>query len=358
MIIRNIKVSQFRNYSQCHAEFSPKLNWIYGANGQGKTNLVEAVHYVCHLDSFRTRKLSQLLKTDHREAILQAQIEQKNVLHAVRILISKKGRQVYLDHSLYRQASEYIRSFMALVFTPDDVNLFRNVPHERRKFFNRILSFTDPTYFKQLQEYTKILAQKNSLLKERNASQIPLWNEMLAKSGSKLMFHRKKFMEQVNEQLSYIFNGLSGRSESLNLVYAPSINLEEINQEIFLKQLEKSLARELQYGYAIIGPHRDDYYLMMDEKTDKDFFSQGEFRITNLSLKMTVNQLFYLKYQFYPVLIFDDLFSELDEQVIQQVFKYFESLDNQIFITSTTAPTFSLSGNLFHVVNGQLVCKS
>ena len=355
MIIRSIEVSQFRNYSRCTADFSADLNWIYGANGQGKTNLVEAVHYLCNLESFRTKKPAQLLQENKSEAVIQAQLERQKVQHQVRIKVSKKGRQVVLDHSPSHRVSEYILSFMALSFTPEDVNLFRNVPQERRKFFNRIMTFVDPVYFKNLQDYTKIIAQKNSLLRQGLTDQIPLWNEMLAGSAIKIMQQRSNFVEQMNLHLHELFMELSGRSEKLTLVYKTSLNSTNMDEKNCLLQLEKSLPRDLQYGFAVLGPHRDEYHLLIDEKKDKDYFSQGEFRITNLSLKMTINRLLCERYKFYPVLIFDDLFSELDEDVIQQVLQFFIKLKNQIFITSTSEPSSSLPGKYFHIENGQLV---
>ena len=355
MIIRNIEVSQFRNYSRCKADFSADLNWIYGANGQGKTNLVEAVHYLCNLESFRTKKPAQLLQENKSEAVIQAQLERQKVQHQVRIKVSKKGRQVVLDHSPSHRVSEYILSFMALSFTPEDVNLFRNVPQERRKFFNRIMTFVDPVYFKNLQDYTKIIAQKNSLLRQGLTDQIPLWNEMLAGSAIKIMQQRSNFVEQMNLHLHELFMELSGRSEKLTLVYKTSLNSTNMDEKNCLLQLEKSLPRDLQYGFAVLGPHRDEYHLLIDKKKDKDYFSQGEFRITNLSLKMTINRLLCERYKFYPVLIFDDLFSELDEEVIQQVLQFFIKLKNQIFITSTSEPSSSLPGKYFHIENGQLV---
>ena len=355
MIISNIEVSQFRNYSRCKADFSADLNWIYGANGQGKTNLVEAVHYLCNLESFRTKKPAQLLQENKSEAVIQAQLERQKVQHQVRIKVSKKGRQVVLDHCPSHRVSEYILSFMALSFTPEDVNLFRNVPQERRKFFNRIMTFVDPVYFKNLQDYTKIIAQKNSLLRQGLTDQIQLWNEMLAGSAIKIMQQRSNFVEQINLHLHELFMELSGRSEKLTLVYKTSLNSTNMDEKNCLLQLEKSLPRDLQYGFAVLGPHRDEYHLLIDEKKDKDYFSQGEFRITNLSLKMTINLLLYERYKFYPVLILDDLFSELDEEVIQQVLQFFIKLKNQIFITSTSEPSSSLPGKYFHIENGQLV---
>ena len=245
MIIRNIEVSQFRNYSRCSADFSAELNWIYGANGQGKTNLVEAVHYLCNLESFRTKKPAQLLQENKTEAVIQAELERQRVKHQVSITVSKKGRQVVLDRSPSHRVSEYILSFMALAFTPEDVNLFRNVPQERRKFFNRIMTFVDPVYFKNLQEYTKIIAQKNSLLRQGLPEQIPLWNEMLVRSAIKIMHQRSNFVEQMNAHLHDLFMELSGRSEKLTLVYKTSLNSNDLDEKICLLQLEKSLQRDL-----------------------------------------------------------------------------------------------------------------
>ncbi|MBS1255991.1 MAG: DNA replication and repair protein RecF [Deltaproteobacteria bacterium] len=355
MIIRNIELSQFRNYSRCIAELSPELNWIYGVNGQGKTNLVEALYYLCNLESFRTKKTSHLLQEKKSAAVLQAQIESNKVQHLVHVNLSKKGRQVILDRTPFRKVSEYIPSFMALALTPEDVNLFRNVPHERRKFFNRIIAFRDAVYLKNLQEYSKIVSQKNALLRQGNTEQLPLWNGMLARSAVKLMRHRNSFVEQINNYLSDIFQELSGRSEILKLSYKPSFNTDNFQESDFIMLLEKNMTRDLQYGFAVIGPHRDEFHLILDGKKDRDYFSQGEFRITNLSLIMTINRLLCDRYSFYPVLILDDLFSELDDVVIEFVFQYFLRLGNQIFITSTSEPFKSSPGKQFQVANGQLV---
>jgi len=193
------------------ANFSPELNWIYGENGQGKTNLIEAVHYLCNLESFRTRKPSLLLQEKKHKAVLQAQVKRRQVQHNIRVNITKKGRHVFLDQSPSRRVSEYIFTFMALSFTPEDVNLFRNVPQERRKFFNRIIAFKDPAYLKNIQEYSKIIAQKNALLRRGNTEQIPLWNGMLASSAIHLMKHCDNFVEEINFHLNDIFM-LAGQS--------------------------------------------------------------------------------------------------------------------------------------------------
>jgi len=355
MIIRNLELSHFRNYSRCIAELSQGINWIYGANGQGKTNLVEALYYLCNLESFRTRKTTYLLQEKNAKAFISAQVDSKNVHHLIRVNLSNKGRQVILDNSLVRKVSEYTPSFMALALTPEDVNLFRNAPQERRKFFNRIISFNNSIYIKNFQEFSKIISEKNALLKQGNTDQLPLWNSMLARSAVKLMKQRNNFVELINNYISEIFKGLSGRDEMLKLVYKPSLITNNFQESEILLQLKNNLTRDLQYGFALIGPHRDEYHLILGGKKDRDYFSQGEFRITNLSLIMTINRLLCERYNFSPVMIFDDLFSELDDEVVDSVFKYFLQLKNQIFITSTSEPLKSSPGKQFLVVEGQLV---
>ena len=159
----------------------------------------------------------------------------------------------------------------------------------------------------------------------------------------------------INNYLSDIFRGLSGRDEMLKLVYKPSLITNTFQESEILLQLKKNLTRDLQYGFAVTGPHRDEYHLILDGKKDREYFSQGEFRITNLSLIMTINRLLSSRFSFSPVVIFDDLFSELDDEVVNSVFKYFLQLKNQIFITSTSEPIKSSPGKQFQVVKGQLV---
>ncbi len=355
MVIQELDLTNFRNYAGSHIQFSPRLNWIHGENGQGKTNLAESLHYLCNLESFRTRKLVHLLQSGHAEAGLKASLLRGSVLRKVQIRITPHGRQVYLDHSSFQRVSEYILTFIALTFTPEDVGLFRNMPQERRRFFNRVQAVFDSGYFRLIQEYSQALTQKNALLKRKEADRVDVWNRLLGRYSIRLVQHRRAFVEKVNTTLSSQYQEISGRDETLALRYHPSLAGREENEESYAAELDKLLERELRAGHSISGPHRDDFQLMLDDKPDRNFFSQGEFRITNLSLKMTLNQLFCKSYQFHPVLIFDDLFSELDERMSKRIVNYFLGLENQIFITSTTPPIHEISGKAFRVSQGKLV---
>ena len=227
MVIQSLDLRHFRNYTHLQTEFSPETNWIFGKNGQGKTNLVEAIYYICNLESFRTRKNHHLLQSGHPQALIQAELKRSDVLHQIRIQITSRGRQVRLDHSAYNKVSDYILSFLALTFTPEEVVLFRGSPQERRRFFNRMQAILEPSYFRILQDYAKALSQKNAVLKQQQREKLPLWNQMLARHASIMSEKRRSFIESLNLHLAELFQAISGRTECLQLEFQPSISIPE-----------------------------------------------------------------------------------------------------------------------------------
>ncbi len=201
---------------------------------------------------------------------------------------------------------------------------------------------------------TKVLAEKNAALRQRQDRQLSAWNQVLARTGWELIQRRAAFAEQLLSHLVELFRMATGRPEQLSLRYHPAVQCSDAEQ--LEKMMEEQRDRELQSGYALIGPHRDDYHLFLDEKIDRDFFSQGELRVTNLSLKIAINQLLFSHYSLHPILIFDDLFSELDAQVSQRLLGLFAQLQNQIFVTSTTRPEkLDTKSCSFQVVQGQFI---
>ncbi|MGK5090483.1 DNA replication/repair protein RecF [Deltaproteobacteria bacterium TL4] len=351
MVIQQIELYNYRNYTRLEAQFSPNINVIIGNNGQGKTNLVEALFYVCNLDSFRTHKVSQLIQNNNEFAGICAKVCRKSVCHSIKIVLTPKGKQVLVDNSPSRKVSEYVLSFFAIPFTPDDVQLFKGPPQDRRRFLDRVLSFIQKVYFQDLQEYSKVLVQKNALLKQKKNEQIGIWNQLLSQYGHRIVEQRLRFVEELNKNLSSICQKITGRRDNLELYYHPSIAGDE---KSFNKSLEEVKERELRYGYSLLGPHRDDYYLKLDNKLDREYFSQGELRITNLSLKMAINQLLSSRDGFHPVLIFDDMLSELDDNVSRLLLSYCSGLKNQIFVTSTALPQNMYSAKIFHVSDAKV----
>ncbi|MBF0236729.1 MAG: DNA replication/repair protein RecF [SAR324 cluster bacterium] len=354
MVIRELELINYRNYTHTFIKFSPQNNIFWGENGQGKTNIIEAIFFLCNLTSFRTNKLDHLIKNSRDYCVINAKIENNQVLQFVKILITKKGKKIWLDNTPSKKASSYIQAYFALSFAPDDSQIFKTSSVERKKIFDRAISVFSPGYIHELQEYIKVIEQKNKLLKTKDVSQLHIWNNLLSKFGKIITVKREKFVKEINEKISQIFFALTGRLELLKLNYEPSI----LDTDSWEDKLFEYMEKELRYGYSLIGPHKDNYQLFMDEYEDRIFFSKGELKISCLALKLAVNQIFIDRYQIIPILVIDDIFSELDQNIAKNLMSYLSSLPNQIFVTSTYLTNdVSLNFTKFRVINAELSCE-
>ena len=332
MVIREFAFTSFRNYDELLIDFSDKINIFIGNNGQGKSNLAEGIYFLSHLDSFRTHRPKKLIQFGQPISQIQATIAKGGISHKARIEISGKGRKVWLDEFPIRKLSEYITSFYAIVFNPDSLHFFRHIAGERRAFFNRFLSFFDSMFLYEIREFRSVHAQKNRLLKTGAKSSLLDWNVLFVEKGCDIVKKRQEMVERINAVLPELYARVSGRQARLLLEYRPSIAGEPA---ACLKLLEKAAYQEFQAGHALHGPHRDDFHLTLAEGHGDEFFSQGEYRISLLALKLAINLVMTERMQFHPVLILDDLFSELDETVRTNLRAYLFQVPNQIFITST-----------------------
>ncbi len=237
------------------------------------------------------------------------------------------------------QSLRFCPFFFVIAFTPSDVNLFRFSPSERRRFFDRTFSFISSDYFLEVQRLKQVLEQKNALLKHKDLSQISYWNQILAQITMNICKFRQEYIEKLNLKLTLLFQKMTLRHEKLSLKYLPCLAKETLScEKAIFEKLEKQKQREKDYGYSCFGAHRDDFKLFLDEKGDKEFFSQGEMKITTLALKIAINDLISESCQTNSILIFDDLFSEFDRSVCNQIMQFFADIPNQIFITSTNFP--------------------
>ncbi len=332
MVIREFSVTNFRNYKQLHIEFSDKVNVFFGNNGQGKSNLVEGIYFLNHLNSFRTHRIKKLIEFGEPISQIKATIDKDGTSFAARIEISGRGRKVWLNDTPIRKLSEYITSFYAIVFNPDSLHYYRHFTGERRGFFNRFLSFFDGIYLHEIREFRAVHAQKNRLLKSGEKSSILDWNILFVDRSCGIVTKRREMVERINLILPELYARISGREAKLLLEYRPSFPEDS---DTWLKLLEKSVEQEFKAGHAQHGPHRDDFCLLLEDGKRDEFFSQGEYRISLLALKLAINVLMAERIQFHPVLILDDLFSELDATVRANLRQYLFQVPNQIFITST-----------------------
>ncbi|HEX7927249.1 MAG TPA: DNA replication and repair protein RecF [bacterium] len=337
MVVRELSALSFRNFKELRVSFSDGINVLVGKNGQGKTNVVEAIYFLNHLDSFRTHQLGELVAQGQPLGQIQGILNTQESDKKVRVEISRRGRKVQVNEAAVPKLSAYVADYFALVFNPDHLYLFRHVPAERRWLLNRYLSFADSAYLNALREFRVVHAQKNQLLKRGELSSLPAWNQLFAERSHAILGDRSAFATRVNPLLSEAFSLLTGRTDVLQLEMHASLTGTVPEMVEILARARESEGR---MGHALHGPHRDDVRLKLGEpgagSTRRDaLFSQGEYRAALLALQLALGRLLEAERGFRPVLILDDVFSELDASVRERLLQYLPRLANQMFITTT-----------------------
>lgn len=332
MVIRSFSAINFRNINELQIEFAEGINVFFGNNGQGKTNLVECVYFANHLDSFRTRHTGSLIQNGFAVGHIQAITESDSTHCKITIELSSKGRKVWLDDQPVLRLSDYAGKFFSVVFNPENLFNFRHQPGERRLTFDRYLSFLEPGYISELKGYRHTHAQKNKLLKLEDRSSLADWNRLFAEKCYNIGLYRKRIVEALNGPLSSIHACLTDRPSGLHVQFNPSLQGEQAE---FLDRISAAAAQESRAGFALYGAHRDDFLLTDGSGARAEQFSQGEYRLALLALKLAMSAHMTGQKAFHPILIFDDVFSELDQAVQERLIAYLQSLRNQIFITAT-----------------------
>lgn len=332
MVIRELGLIDFRNYRELFVGFDAHINVFIGRNGQGKTNLLEAIHLLTHLESFRTRRLAPMIRNGGPLAQLQAVVETADSVHRARIELTPRGKRVWLDDGPVPKVSAYISTFFSLLFNADRLYEYRQFPGQRRTFFDRYLSFLDAAHLEDLKAMREVLQQKNRLLKSPQPRGLAEWDELFLAKSYAIVKRRQDMAQQVGDRLASLFAALTGRGETLGLRYRPSLKGDPGEWPERLRQVA---ARERDLGHAVVGPQRDDYRLTLDGEREDEAFSQGEYRVGMLALILAMNGVLEERLHFAPALLADDLFSELDPHIQRQVMGHLERLPNQVFITTT-----------------------
>ncbi|HOD92810.1 MAG TPA: DNA replication/repair protein RecF [Clostridia bacterium] len=322
MLIENIVLKDFRNYE--YQEISPKkgINIIYGRNAQGKTNILESIFLCSTARSHRTNKDSDLIRTLQKGYLIKIEGKRDDEPFSIDInctkITSKTNKRIIKvnDISLTR-TGQLMGVLNSVMFSPEDLTIIKEGPSERRRFLDILISQINPSYFYALQEYFKILKQKNALLKNiyeggKNKDLIEIYNQKQAKTGIKIIKERKNFIEQINIKAKQNHYDITKGIENLEIKYECDI-VDFSNEENELyKALEKITEKEIKIQSSILGPHRDDIEIILDGMNIKDYGSQGQQRTAILSLKFAEMQIIKEKTGKKPVLLLDDALSELD----------------------------------------------
>lgn len=348
MYIKEIKLINFRNYEKLNLEFCKDYNVIYGENAQGKTNILEAIYLCSTGRSHRTSKDNELIKFMEGGYYIKLIVEKKHTDIILEVYYKKDERKrIKINDIPIKKNGELIGKLNTVLFSPEDLSIIKDGPVERRRFVDIALSQIKPKYFYDLQQYSRILTQRNHLLKSIDKTEnrkgklketLEIWNEKLVETGSRIIFERGIYLSKLNEKAKENHSKLTGDREKIKIEYNPSIfteksdDLGKIRKE-FINKLEIGQEKEIKNGVTLYGPQRDDIDIKVNDKNAKMFGSQGQQRTAVLTLKISEMELLKELLGECPVLLLDDVFSELDR--MRQEYIYESLGDLQTFITTT-----------------------
>lgn len=339
MKINSIKIGNFRNYDSAELEFHSHTNILYGDNAQGKTNILEAVFVCGTTKSHKGSKDKELIKLGHNEAHIRMFIEKKGIRHKIDIhLRHNKAKGIAIDGIPIKRSSELLGLANIIFFSPEDLKIVKNGPSERRRFMNLGLSQLDKVYLYELGEYNRALMQRNKLLKQiyytpSLSDTLDIWDDKLAEYGSKIIASREKFVKKLSAITKQINENLTGNKEHIELIYEP-----DVTADAFPDNLKKARKKDLRFFTTSSGPHRDDLCFMNKGVDIRKYGSQGQQRTCALSLKLAEIELVKEVINDTPVLLLDDVLSELDRNRQNYLL---DSIDNiQTIITCTGLEEF------------------
>lgn len=313
MVIQSLELSNFRNYDFLNIVFDKGTNILYGDNAQGKTNILEAIYLCATTKSHKGSKDKDIVKFGQEEGHIRTYVKKDG--QDIRIdmhLRKNKTKGIAIDGTRIKKASELLGIMNVVFFSPEDLSIIKNGPSERRRFVDMELCQLDPMYLHHLNQYNKIVNQRNRLLKDMWADEtlketLDVWDLQLAMYGEQIIRRRREFIGQLNEILYGIHKNLSGGKEELQIRYEPDCKEEELSE-----RLKKNRDRDIRLKQTSAGPHRDDFSFMTGEIDIRKFGSQGQQRTAALSLKLSEIELVKQMTKDTPILLLDDVLSELD----------------------------------------------
>lgn len=336
MKIINLKLYNFRNYETLSLEFSKKQNIIIGENGSGKTNIVEAIYVLAITKSFRGSLDRVLIKNGQAEMSIEGNVRDK-INHNYKIMLSDNGKIVKIDNNKIARLSNYISKINVVLFTPEDTNVIKDSPTSRRNMINIEISQMENGYLHLLNEYNKILKQRNAFLKlmyvNRLASPDYLWilTEKLIDIGLLISDYRQKFIDNINKYYDKINFDIT-KKKGLKVSYVSAYKNK--TKEELMSKYRYYLDKDIVIGKTNIGVHHDDFIFSLNGNNLKDYGSEGEQKNAIVCFKLAEIEIFIKDRGIYPILILDDLFSELDSKKINNILKKLNK-NLQIFITTT-----------------------
>ena len=361
MYIESIELKNYRNYDSLSLQFDKGTNIFYGDTAQGKTNILEAVYLCGTTKSHRGSKDREMIQFDADEAHIRMFVKKEGISRRIDMHLKKnKTKGIAVDGIPIRKAGELFGILNLVFFSPEDLNIIKNGPGERRRFMDLELCQLNKLYLSDLSSYNHVLNQRNKLLKDLSfqpslLNTLDVWDEQLARYGASIIQGRKKFIEEMNGIITEIHRNITGGKEEIRLLYEPSVS-----EENFLSVLLRNREKDCRFKLTSEGPHRDDLCVKINGMDIRKYGSQGQQRTAALSLKLSEIYMVKKRIKDMPVLLLDDVLSELDSSRQNYLLNSISQV--QTMITCTGLDDFIDKrfhiNTIFKVVDGRVYCPS
>ena len=354
MWIKKIKIKNFRNYINEEINLEKNINIFYGENAQGKTNIIESIFLCSFGKSFRAKKDLEMIKLNEANATVEIEYEKSDREGKIKIELGNK-KNIYLNGIKIKKLSELLGNLNIVIFTPDDINILKGGPENRRKFLDIMISQLRPNYMHILSSYMKTIDQRNKYLKQikeenKDEKLLEIWDEKLAEYAIKICEYREEFINKIIEKIKIIHKNITNGKEEIELKYITECK----DKENYLKLLKERKKLDIIKGFTTKGIHRDDFMIYINKKQINIYGSQGQNRTAMLSLKLSELQVIYDEIGEYPILLLDDFMSELDKKRRKNFLENIE--ETQVIITGTEKLDIENLNYLeYNVSNGKVI---
>ena len=354
MWINKIKLKNFRNYSEQEINLGKNINVFFGENAQGKTNIIESIFLASIGKSYRTSKEKELIKFNENEAFIEIEFNKSDRDGKIKIQISEK-KQIFLNGIKLKKLSELLGNINIVIFSPEDINILKGSPQNRRKFLDIMISQLRPNYMHLLTIYLKTMEQRNNYLKlikfeNKPEELLDIWDEKLVDAGIKIYQYRKEYIDKIYSKIKNIHKDITQGKEDIEIEYFS----DATTRQNFLNELKSRRKLDIIKGYTTKGIHRDDFTIYINKKEVGTFGSQGQNRTVVLSLKLSELQVIYDDIGEYPILLLDDFMSELDSKRRENFLNSIK--DIQVIITCTEKLGLEKIQNFeYNVIDGKVI---
>ncbi|MGL5313657.1 MAG: DNA replication/repair protein RecF [Peptostreptococcaceae bacterium] len=369
MRLNNLQLVNFRNYDNLHLNFNPKVNLLIGKNGQGKTNIVESIYMLSFGKSFRTSKDKEIIKFECENLYVGGSFSKEYTNGLIEIGISKNKKGIKVNKIHIQKIHELLGNLNVVIFSPEDLRLVKEGPKERRSFIDKEISQIMPKYYNYLTNYNKVLFQRNQLLKSREFDKalLDVYDESLAQYGSYIYILRRDFIKKIANISKNMHENLTNGIEELIITYKNQINVSDEDTVAtvyskFIDKLQSGRSHDIETRTTRYGLHKDDLNIYINGLDVRLYGSQGQQRTASISLKLSEIELIRNEVGEYPILILDDVFSELDEtrqkllvdnlSVVQMFITTAEVSHKNIFDKSNTTIFNIEQGRVINIENG------